>query len=59
MKSQKSAEGRDTASDETLMVAIANAGQRRESARAEIQEHETTAHETSSDGTEEHTSGVS
>jgi hypothetical protein len=48
MESQKSALARDTANDETLMVAIAKAGQRRESARAEIQEHELVAHEATS-----------
>jgi hypothetical protein len=35
---------RDTASDEKLTVEIAEAGQRRESARSEIRKHEVAAH---------------
>jgi len=45
MESQIAVIERDTASDETLEAAIADAGQKRESARTAIREHEAAAHE--------------
>jgi hypothetical protein len=45
MESQIAVIERDTARDETLEAAIADAGQKRESARRAIREHETAAHE--------------
>jgi hypothetical protein len=45
MESQIALIERDTARDETLEAAIADAGQKRESARTAIRKHETAAHE--------------
>jgi hypothetical protein len=45
MESQIAVIERDTARDETLEAAIADAGQKRESARTAIREHEAAAHE--------------
>ena len=45
MESQIAVIDRDTARDETLEATIADAGQKRESARTAIREHEAAAHE--------------
>jgi hypothetical protein len=45
MESQIAVIERDTVRDETLEAAIADSGQKRDSARTAIREHETAAHE--------------
>ena len=45
MASRIASNAREKASDEKLAVAIADAGQKRESTRAAILEHETAGHE--------------